>query len=259
MSIQHDIDETVYHRMGGLSSTGAKTILRCPAQFDHDRKNPPRKKVWDFGSVAHRLILGKGSDFAVVDGNRNAKDVKAQIAEHEAAGRIVIKSEQLAAAEAMAGSVDRSPDASALLARGEAEVSIFSDVDEVPLRGRVDWLTHKRDGTPVVVDVKTSSANLHSDKDLARSIENFGYHVQAAHYLRILAANDMQAEWLWLFVSSSAPHCARVVGLTQEWLEAGHESVERAIGTYKECTERNEFACRCDQFTILDRPGWAKE
>ena len=53
-----------------LSPNGAKKLLppSTPARFDYDRKHPQKtKRVFDFGTVAHKLVLGEGDQFLILD------------------------------------------------------------------------------------------------------------------------------------------------------------------------------------------------
>ena len=61
------ISDTDYHAGPSLSSTGARKILDCPARFKWERDNPPPPKpAYDFGHLAHRLVLGEGSVIQIV-------------------------------------------------------------------------------------------------------------------------------------------------------------------------------------------------
>ncbi|MFD0927383.1 hypothetical protein ACFQ04_16710, partial [Williamsia deligens] len=65
--IYDDIPDTLYHSSrDSLSSSGARTLLEPggPAKF----VGAPRveKKEYDLGHVVHALVLGKGSDLAVL-------------------------------------------------------------------------------------------------------------------------------------------------------------------------------------------------
>lgn len=60
-----DISDHDYHADPALSSTGAKALIECPAIYREQIDNPVTKDAYDFGHVAHRLLLGKGSEIAV--------------------------------------------------------------------------------------------------------------------------------------------------------------------------------------------------
>ena len=57
-----------YHAdRSSLSCSGAKLLLRSPAKFQWRLDHPVVKDVFDFGTVAHTLVLGEGADIAVLD------------------------------------------------------------------------------------------------------------------------------------------------------------------------------------------------
>jgi len=60
----HDIPEADYFGdTWALSCSGAKLCSRRTARLSSSgARTPERKKVWDFGSGAHNLVLGNGPD-----------------------------------------------------------------------------------------------------------------------------------------------------------------------------------------------------
>lgn len=74
---------------------------------------------------------------------------------------------------------------------------------------------------PIVFDIKTI-AECSMDK-ISRAIWDFGYHVQAAHYLTGLETLDPSTTWrfMFLFVETSEPWRVRVVELGPSEIELG--------------------------------------
>jgi len=87
----HDIPEADYFGdTWALSCSGAKLLLPpyCPAKFFWRQDHPERKKVWDFGSGAHNLVLGNGPDIVEVTcDNWMTKAAKQQRDDARAGGR----------------------------------------------------------------------------------------------------------------------------------------------------------------------------
>ncbi|WP_257695663.1 PD-(D/E)XK nuclease-like domain-containing protein [Mycobacterium tuberculosis] len=157
------VDEDVYHAdRGSLSVSGAKLLLppSCPAKFRWEMDNTRKpKKVWDFGHVAHKLVLGKGAEFEILDpevhglkadGTPSEKPTatgmwrKAE-AEARKQGKVPIHVDLFTKAYDMAEKVRHHPTAGPIFANpdGEAEVALYYTDPEtgVRLRGRIDWLT----------------------------------------------------------------------------------------------------------------------
>ncbi len=69
--IFENIDINAYHGdKSSLSVSGAKLLLppSCPALFKWVRDNgQPARQEFDFGTVAHQLLLGKGAEIVEID------------------------------------------------------------------------------------------------------------------------------------------------------------------------------------------------
>ncbi len=65
----YDIPEGAYFADPALSCSGAKLLLppSCPALFRYRQDHPEHKDVFDFGSAAHKMVLGAGPPIALVD------------------------------------------------------------------------------------------------------------------------------------------------------------------------------------------------
>ncbi len=172
----------------------------------------------------HALTLGtdpadEGIGRAEHDGRTKAgKEERAAAAE---AGIELLSASDWRTAEAMCRRVKEHPEAARVLAAGEAEVSHF-DVDlwsGVGVKCRPDWTA--TDGT--LVDLK--SARDASPRGFARAAADLGYHLQAAHYLRMLAAE----RFLFVAVEPEPPHLTAVYELDQDALRRGLQLVDRAL------------------------------
>ena len=125
----YDIPEAEYHADpvpgGSLSCSGAKKLLppSCPALFDYERTHgQPYKKAFEFGSAAHKLVLGAGPELVVVTGTGKGgpnawqnDDDKAKAAAVRQRGAIPLKPAEMAEVQAMAAKLREHPIASALL------------------------------------------------------------------------------------------------------------------------------------------------
>ncbi len=165
-------DEEYHGDRGSLSSSGARLLLppSVPALFRHAMDTPrPPTRVFDFGHIAHRLLLGEGARFEVLhpevvgllkDGSvaaspRATAGWKQAEKDAREAGRVPVHADDHAKAEAMVSAVRRHETAGPLFAGGRAEVSLFAEDPEtgVRLRARPDWWTEV-DGRATFVDFK---------------------------------------------------------------------------------------------------------
>lgn len=251
-------DEEYHGDKSALSSSGARMLLppSAPELFRHamDSERKP-KREFDFGHIAHRLLLGDGARFEVLhpqlvgckaDGtpaaNPRATAAWKQAEEAaRAAGRVPVHADDFAKAEAMVSAVRRHPDAGPLFATGVAEVSLFATdpATGARLRARPDW-TINAGGVTTFVDFKTAVCA--EPETFARKGSGFGYHVQDAFYRRVARLAGVTVErFLFVACEKTAPHLVSVGEFDADDLTAADQLIDRAIGTFAECTRTGEW------------------
>lgn len=261
--IYPDLPEADYHadrmlaaELGrSLSSSGARAIVKCPALFAYRRQNPVVSDVFDFGAAAHRELLGRGAELAVIDAAdyRTAK-ARADRDLARSAGRIPVLATDLPRIAAMVEAVRTHPTAGEIFhpdADGQAEVSLYwrDDKTGVTCRGRIDWLTG-----PAIIDLKTTTD---AGPRFARSAADFGYYQQAEWYSRgWKALGGLPKPFGVVAVEKDPPHLVRVLWMTDpdalEW--AGRQN-DRALAVYAECESLDYWPGYPDD--VLELPRWA--
>lgn len=243
--IVHDLDELEYHAMPGLSATGMKAILRSPKHYRQTIDHRVDKPEYDLGHIVHAKVLGTGlpviaipDEFLSKSGSTGTNAAKDFITEQRAAGKIPVKGDVVARADAIAEAVLTHPKAATLLAlRGNAEVSLFANDPEtgVALRGRIDWLGELADNRVMNVDVKTTT-DVRRHK-IVRAIEDYGYDIQSEAYKRLLRLLGFEvAPTHLIFVETDPPHEVRVIQLAHEdWIDGGARKMRLAIDRYAHC------------------------
>lgn len=266
-----DLDETAYHsdpvpkEHGGSISVSAIKLLvpdSTPADFRHARDNKrAEKKVFKVGHAVHAKVLGVGADVAVIDGNRNANAVKAEIAAAEEKGLIVLKTPEFECVEAMAEQVLKHPTASALFQKGYGtpEVSAFfrDDVTNIVRRCRFDWLPDEDRGRLIVPDLKT--AENPTARAFGRDAAKFHYPMQGSWYLDALDAlgiGNKDNKFVFVVVGKNAPHHVTVHELTTQQRAIGHRLNRAAIDLYAQCMEADEWPGLPENVTELELPDW---
>ncbi|OBK92622.1 hypothetical protein A5646_03310 [Mycobacterium sp. 1245499.0] len=251
-----------YHADPALSASGAKLLLppSVPAKFKERRDNPPEPKPhFDFGHLVHALVLGKGSELALVDATdwrtKAARD--ARDAAH-AEGRIPVLGDEYRMAVLMRGAIREHPVAADLFTDGEAEQSLFAtDPDTgMKLRARPDWMT-TRDGRLWLVDLKTSVTA--EPGAFARRAADYKYHLQAAFYVyvaRLLGLDD-GAAFILVAVEKEPPYLVSVVEFDAEAMIEGARLARNAIDTYARCTELDDWPGYIPGITSISLPYWA--
>jgi hypothetical protein len=254
------ISDQKYHQdRNTLSSTGARKLLACPARFKYEQDHPPApKRAWDFGKLAHRLVLGEGSPIQVIEAdNWLTKAVKEQRDEAYANGVVPVLRSEYDSACQMRDSVMAHPSAGGIFAEGTAELSGYwrDEPTDVGLRFRPDFMTTVG-GNVWCIDLKTTiSAN---PDEFARSIVKWGYHAQAAFYLRGLKEGyGIDARFLFVAVEKTAPYPVSVIELDYEAIVEGDRMNREAIDLYARCVETNTWPAYDDDIVLINLPAWA--
>lgn len=247
--VRDDLTAEEYHAdKTSISSSGLRALLDpgCPAQFKYDRDNPaPPKREFDLGHAAHKLVLGEGPEFRVID----YPDYKKKAAQNERDeayedGLVPLLTKEHDQVQAMAEAIRRHPIAGGLFApgTGRAELSIYwtDKATGVRCRVRPDWLK-ELPGLALAVDYKT--ARDASPAAVSRAIKDHSYHQQDAFYTDGIwaALQPADVRFVFVFQSKTAPYLITVRELTDQDRDIGRARNERALRLYADCTARDEW------------------
>jgi hypothetical protein len=255
-----DVDETTYHGDPALSASGAKRLVTdCPAIFKHEQENGrPNKPAYDFGHVAHGLILGVGEQVHVIEAedwrSKAARDLRDAA---YATGGVPILAAEYEQAQALAAAVKAHPIAGALFASGKPEVSAFWHDEQwgVDRRARFDWLTDIG-GRPCIVDLKTSTTA--DPRAFGRKAYDFGYDIQDAFYRDALTASGIDdPAFLFVVVDKAPPHVVTVVELDTEARRIGRARTDRALEIFRDCTAAGVWPGYTDEIELISLPRYA--
>lgn len=258
------VDNESYHAdTTSLSASGAKLLLppSCPAKF-RQRMDGPReyKQVFDFGTVAHGLVLGEGCDFVAIDApDYRTKAAQAERDKIRKDGKTPILQSELDRATEMAAAVYLHPLAGELLsANGQAEVSWYADdpATGIRLRARPDWKTEAYEpGRLWIIDYKTAATA--APKDFARRAADFGYHMQAAWYQNVAQLlGHRNPRFVFIAQEKEPPYLVSVVEFDDEAIEEGARLVRQAIDTYAHCMETGKWPGYDEGITQMSLPPW---
>lgn len=245
-----------YFSRKGVSQSLLKMFKRSPAHarwaLDH-HKEPTEAML--IGTCLHALILENKRVFVSLPesakGNSNAaKMIKADFTiENE--GKIILSCDDAARVEAMAESVRNHAGAKAILELdGESELPIFWEENGLTMKGKIDRVN------PLgIIDVKTTKDA--SMAEFAKSVYNFGYHVQAAHYLAGAAANGLPADdFIIIAVENEAPYCTALRKIDHAAILEGELERQELIAKYKKCIEKNDWPGYNDEIETVSIPKW---
>ncbi|MFJ4990024.1 PD-(D/E)XK nuclease-like domain-containing protein [Streptomyces sp. NPDC088732] len=268
-----DLPAEEYHadpfrdRGGSLSSTGARKLVppSCPALFRHwaDTRQPP-KQVFEFGTAAHKLVLGPGPALARLDVDAyTTKDAKAKRDKARAEGKIPLKVAEHEQLDGMVAALRAHPYVPALFdpVNGSPEQSLFWTDEQtgVMRRARLDWLPTLGPGRLIVADYKTCVKA--DDVSIARAVDEHGYHQQADWYLsglRALGLADGETAFVFVFQEKTPPYLINVVELDIVALHIGAAKNRRALQTYAKCTTDGVWPAWNDDVRLLPLPAYAE-
>jgi len=268
----YDMPEDAYHADpvpgGSLSASGAKLLLppSCPALYRYRRDHPKVSAVFDYGTAAHRQVLGRGLPIC----NLNYDDWRTKAAkdaadEARAQGYIPLLKADVAKVLEMAAAVREHPLAAGLFdpEHGDPEQSLFWQDDEFGIwrRARLDWLPRWRRGRRLIIGEYKTAAAVDPDS-VRKAIANFGYHISAAQYVDGARALDLDDDpaFLFVFQMKDPPYLVNVVQLDDEAMAVGRERMRHACEIFRDCTTSGIWPGYSDLSRdpdVISLPPWA--
>jgi len=251
-----------YHRDPSISKSGLDQFRKSPAHYKHwltaERKETPAMRI---GTLTHGAVLEPNSFVEntvvapLVDKRtKEGKSIWEQFkVEHDAKEIITIdEHDQIVA---MRDSVRKHQAAGKLLARGGSEISVFAvcPQSKVMCKGRYDWL----DGN-TIVDLKTTEDA--SPEGFAKSVANYRYHIQAAHYLALANLVGIKdATFKMIAVEKSAPYAVAVYELDAADLILAEAERIKLLEMFASCTQFQSWPAYSQNITTISLPRWASK
>ena len=257
----YDMPSAQYFAAEAVSNSDLKWISApyTPAHFRAYKDGMIEKEKTEamkIGSLTHTCILEPekmAGSFVVRPDDIDARTkagkewIAAQTAE------TIIPQKQADMLARMVEAVWSHPEASALISGSDREKSLFAGDGDLQLKGRIDCLTKSGN---IIADLKTCElADLAS---VEKSIFQYGYHRQAAYYLRIANRLGMaKSKFVFIFVEKTPPHCVAVYSLTEDALRIGELETATALRVLKSCTKSGVWPGRETGINLASLPAWA--
>ena len=225
-----DLPNEEYHKRKEVGKSDLDKINKSMAHYFAPRKDPTEKM--EFGSAFHSMILepNKFHDLYAkgpVEDKRSRKIWEEARAENP--GKTLLKVKEWDALHKMKEETEKHPRFSAYFEKGEPEVSVFWDMQDVGCKCRPDWLIN--DGE-YIIDLKTSADA--SEEGFPRAINNFRYHVQDAWYTvgvkRALGVS--RPEFVFIVVENDEPYSIGIYVLNQASKDEGWQVADRNLRRY---------------------------
>lgn len=269
------IDSADYHAdpapLPSLSATLAKTILRkspLHAWTASPRLNPDwqplHKKTFDIGRAAHRAVLGYGDEYVAIpadmlasNGAASTAAAKAFIADARDKGQTPLKDDEVEQIEAMRGvAYVRLREHGITLDPARSEMSAIVQIDGTWCRAMFDNVD--ADTAKPIYDFKTCEDA--SPEACLKAIVNYGYDVQAEHYLAVWkVATGEERTFDFIFQEKSAPYEITRIGLSGLFREVAQTRIARARKIWGECVTTNNWPGYAVGRHEVDPPAWLME
>ncbi len=216
-----DLPDEEYHKRKELSSTGIRDFMECPKYYyekyhlgKHVKK---RTKALLDGARLHAAIL-----------ERKLED---------------LSDEDLDIADAIISD----PEFQYYFSDGHAEISGFGTLNGVDCRIRCDYLVP---GNNLILDLKTTASL--SMKSINYSIEDYGYHYQAAFYSML--AEEITGNkhgFLFCFMEKKAPYRVQILELSRNYLSTAQNAVLGYLDVFRGCLKNNDWPKHKNEFQVV--------
>jgi len=246
------IPDREYFPIDAFSNSAAKLILKSPMHYKANTfTGSTSTRV---GTASHARLLNERWDdeIKIWNGTKTLTSKAAQEFIATNPGFTVITQEESDKAKEL---VEAQPeDVLSFFRHTQNEIAIIGEIDNVPVKCKVDAHSEKMKS---FYDFKTTE----SLEKFQRSFYDYGYHTQAAWYLKMaeLAGLDVQ-QFLFYVVESSPPYCSKFVACSEQVLEDGKEDIEKAFEIYKQCYLTDDFSeGYTDDVLFIERPYWRRK
>ncbi|MEY4403301.1 MAG: hypothetical protein RIR91_1336 [Verrucomicrobiota bacterium] len=257
--IYNNLPADQYHADQAYSFSAIKQAMRSPAHLKAWLTAPPEQTpAMRLGTLTHLAVLQPdlfGSTTAVAPiVDRRTKEGKSiwEQFQGQNAGKEIITNDEREQLSAMRDSVRIHPAASALLGEGTAEVSVFNQCIEtgLPLKARMDWVREN-----AIVDLKTTEDA--SPAGFAKSVANYRYDLQAAHYRRMLKLQGRgDLPFMLIAVEKEAPFAVAVYRLDEGDLTLADMQMQQQLRAIASCCEFNSWPAYSREVETLTLPKW---
>lgn len=261
-------EQAAYYGRLALSNSGMGELLRCPAHLkamlDRCSQDDKTNDAFTAGSLLHCMVLEASevsSRYRVKVNRGNTKAGKEEAEKAAEDGVQLVSQDMWETCSAMADAALRHPVMRSAHAAGDlrTEQSVYwtERGGTVPCKARVDALVTLPNYGLCAIDLKTTR-----DASLAaieKSLYTYGYHRQAAWYLRGLRSAGMEVRaFLFLFVEKEPPYLTVATNISEGAQELALDEIRNCVDTFADCMASGIWPGYTESPVIeLDLPAWA--
>jgi len=251
-----------YHAGEEISHSGIVKLLKSPEHYmQYKIGGEEPTPAMEFGSAFHAFILEPevfAKNYVLAPKfDKRTKDGKEASAkwDEENVGKTPLTADVMESLAAMRASVIKHAGAAKMLAKGEAESSLYwtDEITGLKCRIRPDWLF---DGG--MADLKSCVSA--SKADFAKAVANLGYDIEAAFYVDgMKAVTGKTVDFFFIAVEKTAPYTTACYKASQEMIEVGRAKYRGGLELLKWCQENKQYPGYQPNGEVetIDLPRWA--
>jgi hypothetical protein len=252
-----------------LSHSIARVILDSSpmhARWKHPRltPEPPPKheptKSMDDGTILHKLILGRGEDFEIIDAaDWRTNAAKAAFKAARAIGKVPVLAHHLeslmACANAVLAQMRAHPACAEFFEPGQSEATMLWREGPVWCRSLVDRIPD-REGAPLY-DLKSTQRSA-APEEFGRTLERM-YATQNAFYSRGAQAvlPGPPREFRFIVFETSAPFAVSVLVCGASLLEIAERDIKRAVMSFAKCQILGDWPGYRNDVAVIEASPYA--
>ena len=245
-----------YHAYEGISKSGLDKVSRSPAHFylSAQGTSSPAMRM---GTIVHTAILEPErfkEEYVLLKDISDKRKSEYKEAAKVFGSENVLTSKEVSSVASLQETIQADQPSAELLASCDLfELSAFVEHKGVLLRCRYDAFSSR---DLVAVDLKTTQNS--SRAEFAKSVSNYRYHVQDAHYslvYELITGKKLNA-FKFLAVENEPPHCPMIYELSAESKLIGLHELNKDLIAYKAASENCEWIGYEQTNEPLDLPYW---
>lgn len=241
-----------YQSWPEISKHGLDLINRAPAVYKYGKRPDSDSPVFRWGRLAHTAILEPHTLNVVSEEiDRRTKAGKERYAEIQASGADLVSPEEFAQLTAMRSAFE-AHSVSGKLEIEDVELSCLARLFGCDVRCRPDAVT----AGGLIVDLKTTQNA--SERAFTSDAWKYRYHVQAAFYVDVLRACNVDVEgFLFVAIEKESPYLVQCFRASEQFLERGRREYQEDLATYRECLDSGNWPGLSEDVVTLNLPSWA--
>jgi hypothetical protein len=283
-----EMTNDAYHSSAGTSKSALDDMAppNAPIHYWHNRINPDREQeektpALILGDAIHKAVLEpdlmekhfitipedapKRPSISQINAKKPSLESQGAIAywrdfQVEAAGKIIMKPDDMQMVMDVRDAVHRHPLAKGLFTGGKAEQTYFA-IDPTTselIKCRVDY--DRLEDVGMFVDLKTTEDA--SPEGFGRSANKYRYHVQGGWYPHVVHSAYQQTgiveSFVFVAVEKSPPYAIGVYYLEPDWAADGLDEGMEDLRRIKACRDANHWPDFAEQALPLQRPTWTR-